>query len=103
MSRTRDHIIPLSAGGPDVRENWQPAHLGCNSSKGSRVGVMEAPVWFWMRLYRNAEWQKEVAKEVRSTRFEHWMTVTGQQDNERLIRDNRESWLETLKAMKASR
>ena len=31
-----DHIIPLSKGGKHIRENVQPAHLGCNASKGNR-------------------------------------------------------------------
>ena len=35
-SATVDHIIPLSKGGKHVRENVQPAHLGCNASKGNR-------------------------------------------------------------------
>lgn len=31
-----DHVIPLVAGGDDVRANVQLAHFGCNSAKGAR-------------------------------------------------------------------
>lgn len=31
-----DHIIPLAEAGPDTEENLQPAHLRCNSIKGTR-------------------------------------------------------------------
>ena len=31
-----DHIIPLSKGGKHTKDNVQPAHLGCNASKGNR-------------------------------------------------------------------
>lgn len=31
-----DHVLPLSAGGDDVRANVQLAHYGCNSAKGAR-------------------------------------------------------------------
>lgn len=33
---TIDHRIPLSAGGPHVFDNLQPAHNSCNASKGAR-------------------------------------------------------------------
>lgn len=33
-----DHIVPLARGGDHVPENCQAAHLGCNISKGCRVG-----------------------------------------------------------------
>lgn len=36
MSVSLDHIVPLSMGGDDVRENVQAAHLRCNQSKGGR-------------------------------------------------------------------
>lgn len=29
-----DHVIPISAGGPDEESNLQPAHPSCNFSKG---------------------------------------------------------------------
>ena len=32
-----DHVVPLDAGGPDVLDNKQPAHRGCNSAKGART------------------------------------------------------------------
>lgn len=32
-----DHIVPVSLGGPHVRDNVQAAHLGCNVLKGNRV------------------------------------------------------------------
>jgi 5-methylcytosine-specific restriction endonuclease McrA len=32
-----DHIVPLNAGGDHSYANCQPAHLGCNASKGDRV------------------------------------------------------------------
>ena len=37
-----DHVIPMSQR-PDLaleRKNWQPAHLGCNSSKGNSEDVL---------------------------------------------------------------
>ena len=37
MSRTLDHITPLSKGGTHTYNNIQLAHLGCNSSKRSTV------------------------------------------------------------------
>lgn len=36
MSVSLDHIVPLSMGGDDLRENVQAAHLRCNQSKGGR-------------------------------------------------------------------
>ena len=36
MSRSLDHIVPLSLGGAHVPSNVQLAHLGCNSVKGNR-------------------------------------------------------------------
>lgn len=35
-SASIDHVVPLSAGGSDSRDNVQPAHLHCNRSKGAR-------------------------------------------------------------------
>lgn len=32
-----DHVLPLSVGGTDTRENVQLAHLSCNVAKGARV------------------------------------------------------------------
>lgn len=34
-SDTLDHLTPLAAGGPNVSDNWAPAHRSCNSSKGA--------------------------------------------------------------------
>lgn len=36
MSKSLDHVIPLSRGGGHVPENCQLAHLRCNVSKGNR-------------------------------------------------------------------
>lgn len=36
-SMTIDHIIPISRGGRSTMDNLQPAHLICNSRKGSRL------------------------------------------------------------------
>ncbi len=33
---TLDHKIPVWAGGQDGLENLQPAHMGCNASRGAR-------------------------------------------------------------------
>lgn len=41
-SASLDHVVPLTAGGAHVRANVQCAHLGCNSSKGSRVEAAAA-------------------------------------------------------------
>lgn len=32
---TRDHVIPVIAGGTNAPENIRPAHRSCNSAKGS--------------------------------------------------------------------
>lgn len=32
-----DHIIPLNRGGPDVFENTQASHRGCNRDKWDRL------------------------------------------------------------------
>jgi hypothetical protein len=37
QSKSIDHIIPLSKGGPDTFENVQLTHLICNVSKGSKI------------------------------------------------------------------
>jgi 5-methylcytosine-specific restriction endonuclease McrA len=37
LSKSVDHIMPISRGGGHVQENVQWAHLGCNLSKGARV------------------------------------------------------------------
>lgn len=37
MSKTTDHIVPLSKGGRHVVGNLQSAHLYCNISKGNRL------------------------------------------------------------------
>lgn len=34
---TIDHVIPISKGGPDTRENVQLAHRRCNEIKGARI------------------------------------------------------------------
>lgn len=36
MSKSIDHIVPLSLGGDDSSDNVQAAHLGCNCAKGNR-------------------------------------------------------------------
>jgi 5-methylcytosine-specific restriction endonuclease McrA len=36
MSPSRDHIVPLVAGGPNSMDNIQLAHLRCNLRKGHR-------------------------------------------------------------------
>jgi 5-methylcytosine-specific restriction endonuclease McrA len=38
---TIDHIVPLSVGGTDTRDNVQIAHLFCNLSKGANRGAPE--------------------------------------------------------------
>lgn len=37
MCASIDHIIPLSAGGPDVPDNLQATHLVCNIRKGAAL------------------------------------------------------------------
>jgi len=39
MSRSVDHIIPISRGGAHVPENCQIAHLSCNCRKGANLAV----------------------------------------------------------------
>ena len=34
---TRDHVIPISKGGDNVKENIVPACQSCNSKKGDRI------------------------------------------------------------------
>lgn len=36
MSASIDHVIPISKGGTDTRDNIKLAHYGCNSRKGNR-------------------------------------------------------------------
>lgn len=38
MSRSIDHIVPLSCGGTHTAGNLQAAHLRCNVAKGNRGG-----------------------------------------------------------------
>lgn len=42
LSRSLDHILPLSRGGRHKESNAQLAHLGCNISKGNRVPALAA-------------------------------------------------------------
>lgn len=37
LSRTTDHVIPLSRGGFDVQHNYLFAHKRCNNLKGDRM------------------------------------------------------------------
>src|SRR5699024_2277322 len=37
MSKSIDHVLPISKGGPDTLENVQLLHLTCNIQKGDRV------------------------------------------------------------------
>lgn len=32
-----DHVVPFTRGGSSDPSNLQPAHLGCNSRKGTKV------------------------------------------------------------------
>lgn len=34
---TVDHIVPKSLGGPNIKENFQPAHSKCNHRRGSKI------------------------------------------------------------------
>jgi 5-methylcytosine-specific restriction endonuclease McrA len=46
-SASVDHIIPLSRGGdPADRSNMRPAHLGCNSRRGSGRYEPFSDDWF---------------------------------------------------------
>jgi 5-methylcytosine-specific restriction endonuclease McrA len=38
LSRSLDHLVPLSKGGEHTPENVRLAHLGCNVLKGNRGG-----------------------------------------------------------------
>ena len=42
MSASVDHILPLSLGGTDDRDNLQCSHLLCNITKGNRVEIAAA-------------------------------------------------------------
>jgi 5-methylcytosine-specific restriction endonuclease McrA len=48
---TKDHILPIDAGGGNDLDNLQPAHLRCNQSKG---GIQRARPPRRMRTSR--EW-----------------------------------------------
>jgi 5-methylcytosine-specific restriction endonuclease McrA len=37
---TIDHVVPLSAGGPDTPENVRLAHFGCNAAFGAHCSWM---------------------------------------------------------------
>lgn len=39
LSKSIDHIVPVSKGGTHELENCQLMHLGCNSSKGARMAA----------------------------------------------------------------
>ena len=39
-----DHIVPLSRGGLHVEENLAPAHLRCNSLKGTKILTSHTPM-----------------------------------------------------------
>lgn len=43
---TRDHVVPVSKGGPNVIENLRPAHRSCNVWKGTKSleEYLEPPV-----------------------------------------------------------
>lgn len=40
-AKTKDHIVPVSWGGPDLTWNYRATHANCNSSRGTRVGPQE--------------------------------------------------------------
>lgn len=44
MSRSVDHIVPLSKGGTHEQANLQAAHLVCNIKKGAKVPVTDLAV-----------------------------------------------------------
>ena len=44
MSKSWDHVIPVSAGGPHVMENIALSHLRCNFEKKARV-LDRKPAW----------------------------------------------------------
>lgn len=52
LERTRDHYIPLSRGGKNVKENIRPACYRCNSIKGNMMPdewdqfMRENPLWW---------------------------------------------------------
>lgn len=58
LTRTEDHVIPLSRGGTDTKENRVPACLRCNSIKGNMMpdewaAYMEAnPMWWTLTKYQ---------------------------------------------------
>lgn len=35
-----DHIVPIARGGLHTTDNLQPAHMVCNSRKGTRIGTL---------------------------------------------------------------
>lgn len=41
LSKSLDHIVPLSQGGGHTWDNVQLAHLVCNMSKGNRILCQE--------------------------------------------------------------
>ena len=40
MSASIDHIIPISRGGPDLKENLQAAHFLCNNRKNTATQII---------------------------------------------------------------
>lgn len=58
QTRTRDHVIPLSRGGLDTKENRVIACLRCNNIKGNMMpdewaAYMEAtPMWWTLTRYQ---------------------------------------------------
>jgi 5-methylcytosine-specific restriction endonuclease McrA len=52
---TIDHVLPLAAGGHDVRANVQLAHFLCNSTKGAGGGFQQLALIGWgARMQRRA-------------------------------------------------
>lgn len=41
MSKSVDHIVPVSRGGAHAMSNVRAAHLGCNSRKGAKIDAVE--------------------------------------------------------------